>query len=245
MEGLNGDEWAPCARGPWCAAVRVVWDGGRPLRLGALCPRAICEDCRAALLTTLELLPRTHTELLTALTRSGKRSDGPKVSGTPERSVPLRLDADTMLRELADTVTRQARLVRDHAGWPAPWWDQVSPNTLIRLVVVMDACDTVARLVDTLIAWDGDGERCTELIRLLGRARRVAGHDTDRTRIPGVCPTCDARGTLTRYDTDPDLLEGVTCGNCRQTHTRGDYHKRVASEIRAHSPVAPDGRLRS
>lgn len=242
MEELIGDEWAPCARGPWCADVRVVWDGGRPLRLGALCPRPICDGCRAELVTVLERLPKVHTELLAALTRSGQHGNGPKVSGTPERSVPLRLDADTMLRELASTVTGQALLVRDHAGWPAPWWHGASPNTMIRLVVVMDACDTVARLVDTLIAWDGDGERCTTLIRLLGRARRVAGHDTGRTKIPGVCPTCDARGTLTRYDTDTELLEGVTCGNCSQTHTRGDYHNRVSREIRAQSRVAPDGR---
>jgi hypothetical protein len=236
-------DWTPCARGPWCAGVRVVWVDGRPTRVARPTPRPLCDACRGQMLDVLDALPRTHIALLRGWTAPAGRASGPKVSGTPQRSTPLRLDVDSMLRELADTVTSEASAVRDHAGLPPAWWHDCGANVRIRLSVVTSACTTLADRVDTLIAWDSDGERCTALIRLLARARRVAGHDSEKTRIPGVCPTCDARGTLTRWDTDPELLEGVTCGNCGITHTRGDYHARVAREIeRRGASGSPDGR---
>lgn len=219
------DQWSPCARGPRCARVQVIWDGGRAIRQGQASPRALCDADRDLLIWTLDQLAEMYRLLVREMTnlRQAPPTQGTRVSGTPDAQIPLRLDVDALLREVASKLQVMIDQVHERSRYNGPSWTMPGIDS----GTITSYCTRLGALVDVLLTLQDAAEHANSVFDLYHRVRSALGFNGDRVRIPGVCAACDARGTLVRWDTDPDLLEGITCTNCGHTQTRDDYARQA------------------
>lgn len=131
---------------------------------------------RDRVVDALARLPELYVHLFLALPKQG--AAGEKVSGTREPPVPIALEVEALMRDIASTVTTWERIVRDTASLT-----DVGESRQESGVAVDRACRTLAAHVDTLLAcpptsvweWDDDA----------GPAGTPLGchYQGDRTRI--------------------------------------------------------------
>lgn len=226
---VHDDEWHPCARGDRCVGARSAWEGGRAVRVPALTPRVLCDRDRGLLLWVLAQLPELYKLMDRQYAEPQRAASAPRVSGTPERNIPIRVDIDALQREVVHLLGELANLVRERLDKPSLMMFQPPALThaRARLGVMPMTCSFLRNRVDTLMVVDPDGKLIDRVFDLQHRMRDILGLNGARVRMPGVCPTCDARGTMVRWDSDPALLEGITCTNCEQTHLANDYVRSV------------------
>ena len=128
-----------CARGERCADPRLETVDGKMARLPAQTPRAFCESDRNLIEQCLRDLPglevRVHAEI-----GSRSRVYGPRVSTSRTPPVPINLDVDELLRDLAQVLVSWHERVADVARLSAP-------DGTVRA-----ACAVLAPRVDVLLA---------------------------------------------------------------------------------------------
>lgn len=193
------------------------------MRQPAPCPRTLCDSDRELLRWTLRRLPDLYRLLDREYTQVSRAASGPRVSGTPEPSLLIRMDVDAVQRAIARLLATLGRRVQQLTAPQLPDYDLAAlaaSSACARVVPPM--CELLDRQVDGLMVVDPGGELINRLFALQHRARGMLNLRGERVRVPGVCPTCDARGAMTRWGVDPHLLEGVTCTNCGQTHLADD-----------------------
>ena len=138
-------------------------------------------------------------------------------SGSPPSQSPAFDERDALERWLADMTGRLAERA-GHVPPPRPKRLAYAAQWLTALLSGPDA--------------EADGKAILSWER---RLRLIVGANAV-TRMPGVCPGCDARGSL-RHRNASDLIRCLTCGLCIEWD---DYHaKVVGADVERDRGVAP------
>jgi len=232
----DGQGWRACHRGARCAERSVRYEGDRRIVEGHISPWTLCRTDRAILEVVIGELPGLFRLLDRALTEPVTRSrSGPKVSGTPDRGLPIRMDVEAHLREFLATLQGVADELPGTVGLPA-MRRATTPRHQVEAI-----CELLAVRMDTMLAIPGSGgANATALMDLHRRSRNMLGLNQRRTAVPGVCPDCELR-TLTRAEDDPELWGGIICGNCGRPVNRTDYAQQVANAASSGAESAKEG----
>jgi hypothetical protein len=108
----------PCARGEWCASSAVITEGGEARREAALGYQAFCPRDRTFVARCLYELPEQYVRLAAELGRPSSGSSVIRIPFGPR--VPIRLDIDSLLRLIAESLVSWHERVADIARLDFP-----------------------------------------------------------------------------------------------------------------------------
>lgn len=219
-----------CRQGRRCKA-RIKDDEGAFHGTGVEQPGSLCRPCEEHAFAAIKQLADDYQKLIPARTEIRSTVSGPKVSGSSERPILIRLGPDTLMSDMDHETTMWAnRILR---GSPIPNDDtftvlSTSLGTLIGMprqevtvwVPVADGGDDTTR-----IALDGV-DAVLRLARLHERALNVLGLVETVTWLRETCHMCGLRTLTMSLE-----YELITCRNCRNCWHQDDF-------ARLNNPVA-------
>lgn len=199
--------------GPRTCAVDTCGAGGpRIVGDGAV----ICSSCTTRMTRAITALPAAYDDLGAALARVGAGPNGTRVSGTPNRPLPIRVEVADHRADIRGWLTAETTM-----------WAAELPVTTPPAEGVDSAAAWLARL--THLARHREWAPCTHdaARALLGRAHALADTPRDRPRFPvGSCPDCatpHAR-VWAHIPHDPDASAYLACDTCSHTWPPLQWH---------------------
>jgi hypothetical protein len=167
----------------------------------------VCEAHRAKVTALLGVggLARLYVELNIALADSGKSDNGPVVSMSKEKSLPINTAARDAQVFILDELSALESAMRRSQQWiPAPRRGREGPR-------VQAACTVLATHIEVWLS----AETASRVLRLGHVARSALGASGPRSnRVVMACPHCDEMALLRRNGTDL-----IVCGYCAGTVT--------------------------
>lgn len=218
-----------CRQGRRCKD-SVAHPDGELVGAGVERPDSLCRACEQAAFDAVRELWGDYCQLACAITQPrGRVDDGPKITRTAERSIPIPLDVDTLMTAIDDEALRWA--VRITRGDSLPTYP---PLRVWRCVKILSA--NLGTLVDmptgVVAAWfpypdggDWDGRKeldgvdaVLRLAQLHHRARSVLGLVDVTTWLAESCHVCGLRTLTVEVEQST-----VKCRNCRQVWDQDEF----------------------
>lgn len=187
----------------------------------------LCHPCEEHAFADIRRLAEDYLDLIPARTEVQSTVSGPKVSGTGERPIPIRLGPDTLMSELDEETLRWARQITRGAPIPDDNCYAVLCSNLGTLI------DLPARSYTVWVARPDGGDdfgaevldgvdAVLRLSRMHHRAQSMLGLTEVTAWLRESCHVCGLR-TLTT-----DMRDGVeetliNCRNCRNVWHQADF----------------------
>jgi hypothetical protein len=205
------------------------------VRLGAAinAEAGLCETCTRHLARALDELPGDYVNV-SALLTPGSRGAREFVTGSAERPIPIRVDIDAMLRDIAHESacwaestaevlgvvvdTQHARDAR--VGFSVQKHTRLLSGALSVLLSLRDVEHGAWAYGDWMVLARDGLDAANVFLDLHQRARSVTGAVALVNALPEPCPRCESRG-LER----PDGSETIACSVCGQYWTWDDYQR--------------------
>src|SRR5881628_3372990 len=215
-----------CRQGRRCKArirdTEDVWHGA-----GVECPESLCRPCEENAFADIRELADDYLQLIPARTEAAAHVSGPKVSGSSERPIPIRLGPDSLMAELDVETTRWARrITQGDVALNDDCYTVLCSNlgTLVDLpaqlvtvwVPLPDGGDDFDRIV-----LDGV-DAVLRLSRLHQRAQSMLGLTEVTAWLAESCHVCGLRTLTTgmRNGVEETLIQ---CRNCRNVWHQADF----------------------
>lgn len=183
----------------------------------------LCRPCEEHAFAAIRMLGDDYLQLIPARTEIRSHVSGPKVSGTGERPIPIRLGPDTLMSEIEDETLRWA--IRITRGEPIPHDNcfAVLRANLGTLIGFPAQPVTVWRPLpdggDDSVSMVLDGvDAVLRLARLHQRAQTILGLVETTTWLTESCHVCGLR-TLT-MSIEHAL---ISCRNCRNVWDQDEF----------------------
>ncbi len=175
-----------CARGEWCSASQSVTEGGVTRRVPARCYQPFCPKDRRCAETDLHQMPAQFVHLAAEIGSPVRNGQVIRMPFGPR--MPIRLDVDTLMRAIVESLSSWHERVADvdHLSYP---YTRIS-RFQRQMVAVRDAERALVHRVDILLALESQP---------MDRTRRVV---TER----------DPKGRATEDVTETEFLDGTDAG---------------------------------
>lgn len=184
----------------------------------------ICQPCTTRMTHALTDLPRSHADLTAALTPT--RSGADRVTGTPTRPLPIRLDVAAHRHDIAAFLHNEAGM------WQAELLTTAPPADLPGIGAWLARWTVHARHHE----WSAATHDAALALRT--RARHLLDLPQDRARFQvASCPDChhpDAR-VWAHVPTDQAEPAYLACDACDRTWRTLEWHsfgRRVGAQLR-------------
>lgn len=194
----------------------------------------LCQPCEATAFDAIRALGRDYLTLQAAITEPRGRIDGPKVTGSSERKIPIPLDIDTLMGDIDNETLRWTlRITRGDALPSAP------EERVLRCVSILSAnLGTLIDLPVHVVAawfphpdggdWDGklvfDGvDAVLRLAKLHQRAQSVLGLVETTTWLAECCHVCGLRALTIASDSDDPDDSLVSCRSCKNVWSQAQF----------------------
>lgn len=196
-------------------------------------PETLCPACEHAAFAAMRELSDDYQALAAAVHQTRGRIDGPRVTRTAERAIPIPLDIDTLMTAIDDETLRwTVRLTR---GEPLP----SSPAARVaRCVAILSAntgtlVDMPRRRVSVWMPypWGGDYDALAEydgvdavlrLAALHHRARATLGlTDSPVEKLRDICHVCGQESLTVNVADAADSV--IRCRNCRNCWSQDEF----------------------
>jgi hypothetical protein len=182
----SGDGRRSCARGDWCAGYEIVTEDGTSKRRPARSYQPFCPKDRRLLETDLSQIPAQFVHVAAEIGNPVKNGQMIRMPFGPR--MPIRLDIDTLMRAITESLSSWHERVADvdHLSYP---YTRVS-RFQRQMVAVRDAERVLIHRVDIMLALDRQP---------MDRTRRVI---TER----------DPKGRATEDVAETEYLDGADAG---------------------------------
>lgn len=143
-----GEEGRPCARGEYCGSYELVTEDGKTRREPARSYQPFCPKDRRCIETDLRQLPGQFVLLAAEIGRPAGSGQAVRVPFGPR--IPLRVDVDTLMRAIAESLCSWHERVAQAAdlSYPSTTLDPLRRDA----IAVRDASRALAERVDALLA---------------------------------------------------------------------------------------------
>lgn len=214
-----------CARGPACRDFELADDRdeqGRPIKLGAVCDRPLCDGCERAVTRALLDAPALYVRLRGATLMPGQADQtGEKVTKSAGSPMPLNAAALHLGEQLAGILGTGEDLVRYTARWTRRRTDGLREGRRVE--------DSARFLERNLTAWiTADVSQPMTLLDWRAAVRRLPGFDPAAgkalRRYDEPCMYCAVRAVT--YQSGDDH---VYCQNCGARWDRELYAVKAAA----------------
>jgi hypothetical protein len=175
-----------CARGTWCSSAAVITEGGAVTRIPERGYQPFCPKDRRVLETDLSQIPAQFAHLAAEIGNPARNGQVIRVPFGPR--IPIRLDVDTLMRAIVESLASWHERVADTASLSYPY-TRLS-RFQRQMVAVRDAERVLIHRVDALLALEAQP---------MDRTRRVV---TER----------DPKGRATEDVTVTEFLDGTDAG---------------------------------
>ncbi|MFI6909732.1 hypothetical protein ACIBKY_51315 [Nonomuraea sp. NPDC050394] len=183
--------------------------------------RLICAGCTSRLRRDIGITPTLQRWLGHHLAPGA--GAGPKVSGSRDAPVPVRIDVIDHQARIGDVLKSWVWLIAEHRGLTYP-----------AVTTVDEVAPWLERHVDWATTRPWIDDMCAELDELRRVAHRLAPWRVHVVELDGPCPSCDLRA-LIRTSGETYIECDVRVGGCSALWTDDEYLAKVTSMVEVES----------